>query len=139
MESVHPFIVHFPIALLTVSLVLDMMGGRDAGLRHGGWWLMIFGTCTLLLAIGTGLQAESSITIGDTARPVFEMHEQIAFAVATIFGILVLWRASSRGSIPRQNAWLYWLLMTAGVGLLWVGAWYGGMLVYRFGIGVSVQ
>ncbi len=137
MSSIHPLFVHFPVALLTMSLLLELLALRTR--RHDpsrpAWWLHIAGTAGIAGSVATGLYARSTALFPMEAIPFAENHEQLAFLTAGVFTGLLLWRISSRGMLPRRRG-LYLVLFSAGVCLLWAAAWYGGEMVYRFGVGV---
>jgi len=139
MPNLHPLVVHFPVALLTVGLLFDLLGmvsKRDDHHRTG-WWLHISGALGLILAVITGLHAEDSVEITEGARNHFEIHEQVAFATTAVFALLLAWRVGSKTRIPERRRPVYFMLSIAAVALLWVTAWYGGEMVYSFGVGVS--
>lgn len=139
MPNIHPLLVHFPIALLTFSCGLDVLGmvTRRLHYERAAWWTLLGGFVGLGLTITTGILAETTVTIHETARAHFEAHEQLAFGVAAIYCILVLWRIAHRSYLPRnQHAW-YLALSLVGVCLLWLTAWFGGELVFTFGVGVQ--
>jgi len=137
MPSPHPFIVHFPIALLSVAVLFEAIAlfSKKDVLSHVGWWMQLSGTIGLLAAILSGVLAKESLVVSEEARLVLAAHEQLAFINGAAFGALLLWRIGSRGGIPDQYRTLYILVLVLAVGILLTGAWYGGELVYRFGIG----
>jgi uncharacterized membrane protein len=139
MPNPHPFLTHFPIALLVVGFFCDLAARRWTGgeCSRYGWWNQLLGTAGLAGTIVTGLLAEARTVIPLEARPSFEAHEQFAFAAAAIFALLLFWRIASRTSVPAKNAWVFLLLYGAGIIVLCAGALYGGEIVYQFGIGVS--
>lgn len=139
MPNLHPMFVHLPIALLTANWVFDLLSivTKKQEFERTGWWTLLAGMIGLAGTIATGLMAEASVTIEETARSFFEMHEQLAFGVAAIYSALVLWRFAARTYIPQRLRWLYLVMTLLGVILVWVTGWYGGELVFRFGIGVQ--
>jgi uncharacterized membrane protein len=139
MPNPHPFLTHFPIALLLFGFIFDLASRRwtDKEFARYGWWNQLLGTVGLAGTIVTGLLAEARTVIPPGARPSFEAHEQLAFASAAIFALLLFWRIASRTSIPPKNAWVFLLLYGVGIIVLCAGALYGGEIVYRFGVGVS--
>ena len=139
MPNIHPVLTHFPIVLLTLSLLFDGLGAllRRADLERIGSWAQLLGIAALAVTIGTGLAARNGQTIGAEAVDVIQMHQEIAFAVVAIASLLLLWRIAGRLRLPDKHRSIYLLLSLAMVTLLWVGAWYGGKLVYEFGIGVQ--
>lgn len=141
MPNLHPLIVHFPIALFTVGFAVDILAlaiRREEVSRYG-WWTQLAGTLGLASAIVTGLLGEKSVVMSAPARSLFDVHEQVALVVAGVFAALVLWRASQRGRLPRSRETIYLLVYGAGLLGMWYGAWYGGELVYRFGVGTMVK
>lgn len=139
MPNPHPFLTHFPIALLTVGFCFELAAvlRRGAEFSRFGWWNQLLGTIGLAATVVTGLLAEARTTIGPEAQHAFETHEQLAFFSATVFAILLFWRISCRTRLPEKNGRLFLLLFGAGIIALWAGAWYGGDIVYTFGVGVG--
>jgi uncharacterized membrane protein len=139
MPNIHPFLVHFPVALLTTALAFDFLGvvlSRDE-LMRAGWWTQLVGTIGMAAAVISGLVAKSQALIPSEAGGTFDTHQQIAFISAGAFTALLLWRVGMRTRIAPQRRTLYLALCAAALGCLWIAAWYGGELVYRFGIGFT--
>lgn len=139
MPNYHPLLVHFPIALLSAALVFELLAlllSKDSFVKTG-WLLQVAGTIGLVAAVVTGLQASSQFDLSGTAKEYLEMHEQIAFVVSALFAILLLWRIAERGNVPVRGRYWFYGLFIVGVATMWTGAWYGGLLVYYFGVGVS--
>jgi len=140
MPNIHPLFTHFPIALLSSCLIFDFIGilGKNEQLHRIGWWMQFSGTIGLMATVLSGLFAEATVSIPETARSTFEAHEQIAFVVVASATVLLLWRVSSRMLLPSRMRTLYLLAFAVTVLLMWIGAWYGGELIYTFGVGVQI-
>ncbi|MEO8168948.1 MAG: DUF2231 domain-containing protein [bacterium] len=139
MPNVHPLLVHLPIALLTFSFFFDLVGvvsGRP-NIVKVGWWTMVVGVLGAAAAVISGLIAEKTVSISASATEHFQTHQQMAFLVAGIYAALILWRTANRGEIPTKLKWAFLGIAAIGVAALWTGAWYGGEMVYRFGVGVQ--
>ena len=56
-HSLHPMFVHFPIALFLFGAGLEVFGWRrkDATMRQAGWWALLFGSLSTVVAVPTGL------------------------------------------------------------------------------------
>ena len=137
MNDLHPFLVHFPVALLTVALFFEAAGillKRDDFARTA-WWTQVVGTLGAYAAILSGLMAEKTLKVNGALKEVLEMHKQLAFLIAAVFSVLALWRIGTRGALPVRNRVLYLAAFLTGAVLLWIGAWYGGELVFRYGAG----
>jgi uncharacterized membrane protein len=140
MPNIHPFLVHYPIALMTLAIIADWIGwgSKNEEVGRVGWWSQLAGTIGLVLTVGTGLLAEQGVDIVGGANDTVQAHEQLAFVSSTLFLALLLWRIGSRTHIPRPYGLLYLGCFTAAVVFLYLTAWYGGELVYHFGVGVRV-
>ncbi|MCW5896293.1 MAG: DUF2231 domain-containing protein [Bacteroidetes bacterium] len=140
MPNIHPLIVHLPIALLTFSFLFDILGllTRKEEFERTAWWGLLAGTIGLVLAVATGLWAESNTLISNAAREHFNLHQQFAFAATALYSFLLLWRVASRTRLPDAKRKASLILSFFGVILIWTTAWYGGELVYTFGVGVSL-
>ncbi len=138
MPNLHPLLVHFPIALLLLALILEVIAllRVNPEISRAAWWNQIGGTVSLALAVASGLLAQNSVQIPGDARGLFERHEQLAFVAAALFAVLFFWRVGGRGRLPKEGSRLYLLLFVAGVACLLTGALYGGEMVYRCGVGV---
>lgn len=138
MTNLHPIFVHFPFALLVVAFFLEIAAilfKRD-DFSGAAWWNQILGTIGLAGAVASGLLAAQTVTMEGPARAVFDTHQQIAFLAAASFAGLLFWRISAKGKIPRKPRHLFLVLLAAAVLLMAAGAWLGGDLVYRHGVGV---
>ncbi len=100
------------------------------------WRVQAIGTLGLLVAVASGLHAETTVVVPEAAISKFESHEQMAFLATSIFVLLSYWRLTKRGNILTSPIQWFLLLNLAGLVFLWVGAWYGGELVFGFGVGV---
>ena len=139
MPPLHPFLIHFPVALLTVGTIADVIAylrGRRSG-SMVGWWNAVAGTCGLLLSVASGLLAKETAGVLTAAGATAQGdHEQLAFATTVAFLLLTGWRLSHRMQLPPASPRLFLLLSGAAVVLLWITAHIGGGLVHEFGIGV---
>lgn len=140
MPSLHPFIVHFPIALLIVGLVAEVCARlfKTSDLSRTGWWSQLAGTIGLAAAVGSGLIAKESALVHDSiVGAALETHGQWAFGAMTIFALLLFWRIAARTQVPAHPRFVYIVLYGIAVLALCLTAWHGGELVYGMGVGVS--
>ncbi len=88
--NIHPIFVHFPIALMTVYAIAELI--RFKKLTQTAYWfyvkaiLVIAGTLSAFLALNTGEGAED--LIDRSLRPLMNMHATFASASTWIFGIM---------------------------------------------------
>ncbi|MER3523081.1 MAG: hypothetical protein C4326_03200 [Ignavibacteria bacterium] len=137
MPNLHPLFVHLPLALLSASWLFDVVGIllRKEEFERTGWWTLLAGAAGLAATVVTGLAAESSVVVPERAGSALENHQQLAFAAAAIYSGVLLWRFARRTCLP-QPLWMYFTLSGVGVLLLWLTGWFGGELVFRYGVGV---
>jgi uncharacterized membrane protein len=124
--NLHPIFVHFPIALLTVYALMELV--RFKKLMEKSFWFyakalfLIFGTGGAFVALFSGDMAESAVRSGtftvaiSNFRQVVSMHENFADATVFIFGLLavcyiILW-------INREN-WLAGFFLKPSVQKFW--------------------
>lgn len=131
----HPVAVHFPIALLLAGLGFGLASRRRAAaawLAEAASWLLWLGTAAAWLAVGLGLLAEETAPHVPPAWKTMERHETLAFWSAGLFTALSLWRRRWR----RRGEGLFLALWLAAAGVLLATGYYGGELVFAFGLGV---
>ncbi len=93
-DAMHPLIIHFPIALLTIVPVLLVLGllwhKQSRGLFLASFVLMVVGTTGVYLAMATGEAGEERAEKIAGAEAVLHQHEELAEASRTIFTALTL-------------------------------------------------
>ncbi|WP_455378488.1 DUF2231 domain-containing protein [Petrachloros mirabilis] len=135
----HPMLVHFPIALLFVSIFFDIAGrilARDS-LREGALWLLGLGLLSGVTGAVAGAMAEDAAERAGIAETLIETHETFAYATLGIMALLLLYRLLLRNRFSPRAFTVY--LVVAALGLVAVSATghTGGNLVYGHGAGVN--
>lgn len=132
----HPVVVHFPIALLIVSVALDAcgVGFRRASLTQAGFYTLIIGGLSMAAAVlsgpGSAARDAASLTL---------LHRHELFAALTVLCCLIL--------VGMRLGNVEGLYGTGAVGYLALGGvlivsvvltgYFGGQLVYEHGVGVT--
>lgn len=138
LRNIHPLLVHFPIALLSLFFLLDVISsvaGRDEWRRVAGWFLYL-GTGFAALTVAAGLMAAKSVAHGGNVHEIMENHEHLALSVLALAGGLSLWRWLAKGSVVGPANTLYVLLAAILCAMLAFTADLGGLMVYRYGVAV---
>jgi uncharacterized membrane protein len=135
-HPVHPIVTHFPMALLPVSLLSDLLG---LGTGASSWWSVSFynlaiGLVLSIPALITGIADFLAIPQGGPAERAAIRH---MFIIVT--GIM-LYTGSFfiRFGLETLTGWrLMSAISLSFVGLVFllIGGWYGGQLVYRYAVG----
>lgn len=137
-HPIHPMLVHFPIALWTVAAgayVASAAGVTDpvaviAKLANGGGLIMA------MVAMVAGIFELRSIDSKSEAMRVATWHMMIMATVWVCF-LVALMLSISTGLDQSTAQVAAAACAVAGFLLMGVGGWYGGRLVYEFGIAVK--
>jgi uncharacterized membrane protein len=135
----HPKVVHFTIALFSVSVLFDILGliTKKRYFQSAAWLNLILAGAASVVTVISGLLAASNAAHDEAAHQVIEIHEKIGFIVLGIILVLLLWRILLRGRFPVRLSFLYVVLAVVGVGFMFTGAYFGGELVYTHGVAVK--
>ena len=139
MESLHPLVVHFPIALLLSALALDILALalKRPPIHRIALWNLCLGTIGAAVAVLTGLRAEDVAKHSFEIWKIMNVHERLGITTL-ILGIMVAgFRLGKRDRLtPRARA-LTMAVMLIMAATLGTGAYLGGRMVYEFGVGGS--
>lgn len=140
MQNIHPMFVHFPIALLSVGLLFDILGYflKRESLSHAGWWCFSLGVVSAIVTVFTGMQAEDTVSLSPAAHEVLETHEHFQIYSTIALTGLLIWRSLRRNILPRW-AGIYLIVSAIAVSAILYGSHFGGRLVYEYGVGTAVQ
>ena len=144
---IHPMLVHFPIVLLITAVFMDillLLIKKDLADRQ---CLPLIALSALLLgtlsagvaAIFGDIALDKAISLGFPSGPL-ETHKDLALITIAVFSfhcllrLLAVWR---RYSLQGFIGWISALPGMVGVVLLITTAYYGGELVYHFGVNVA--
>ncbi|MEU4714261.1 DUF2231 domain-containing protein [Micromonospora purpureochromogenes] len=135
-HPVHPMLVMFPVALLVVGTlfdIVDTVGGPDF-LGEVAYWNITVGLVGGLLAAAAGTFDLLAIPAGTRAKRVALTHAAANVAVILLFAAVwaVRLNADSRAAGGALIA-----IEVVGAAILGVSAWLGGELVDRLGVGVD--
>jgi uncharacterized membrane protein len=141
----HPVLVHFPLALIPLALLLDVLGCllRREGLHRAAGINLVAGAAGAVAAAAsgwfTGEHAEEVLeAAGTAAAPILEIvetHEILGISAAVLAVLLAAWRIGARLDLPERFREVHLGGLGLLLGILVVGSWLGGRLVYDHGIG----
>ena len=131
----HPPLVHFPIALLVLSVVADWIAYllNRPSLAATGWWAMAGATMGGLMAVATGLIDSHRGSIGPSVEALVNRHMYVGIAMLITLTVMTVWRWSIFAS-KRSMDWIYLTAGTLALGLMFYQGWLGGELVYTYGV-----
>jgi uncharacterized membrane protein len=136
----HPMIVHFPIALLVVGFLSDVVSifAKNPCFKKAGFMLQVFGTLGVIAGYLSGTLFTGWQSFSGPTKEAFELHQDAAFLallimlVATLFRIVIV-------LMKRSDSWLRWIsfiLFLAGVAAITRTGFLGGNLVLNYLMGI---
>ena len=131
----HPMLVVFPMGLLTMAVIFDLISlGTAEGYWSGiAYYLIAAGVIGGLIAAPFGLIDWLSIPSGTRAKSVGLYHAVGNVAALLFFVISWLMRRGTVETPPTSAI----VLGLVGLGIMFVTGWLGGELVDRLGVGVD--
>ena len=142
-ELLHPLTVHFPIALLLVGTMLELLSSvmrpeRRDFTRSVSLLLFTLGTLGAWLAVWSGGEAEEIVEKMLCDDSVLESHEELATLLSWIFsGVTALaWLRRFRPALKILSFLVAFTALAGSLGLAYVGH-LGATLVYQQGAAVN--
>jgi len=139
--NVHPLIIHFPIAVLSIAVLFDLIyqiWGRS-WLSINCLSIYILGTVSALAAFLTGQYAADNVNMPMQAELTVSNHSDMAKYTLVFFSLYSVIRAIYWWKLKPNPIFKVGLFILALVGLflLFQTADLGGKLVYKYGVGIS--
>jgi len=139
MLDFHPFVVHFAIALLAVSVLFDILSVATdrPHLQTVGWWNLFLGFLAALFAVITGLYAKNSAFFPAGSQSLVTYHQYLGIGTAGIFTLLFVWRSGMNRKLSAR--WQTWYLAVGilGICVLLTTGFLGGQMVFEHGTNVE--
>ena len=139
MKPVHPIVVHFPIALLVLSVVADFIAffNDNAALRNTGWWAMFGAAMGGVVTVAAGVFDMRRATLREEVHELVHQHMKVGIALLTAIIGLTLWRWTIYAQPALPVPALYLDAALLAVALAGFQGWLGGELVYTYGVFVK--
>ena len=139
--NVHPMIIHFPIAVLTIAVLFDFIyqiWDRN-WLSKSTLALYFLGTLSASAAFITGKIAVDSVIMPMQAELTVSNHSDMALYTLLFFTLyslirILFWWKSKLAKLVKIAFFIFALL---GLLLIFKTADLGGKLVYKYGVGIS--
>lgn len=138
---IHPMIVHFPIALLIVGFLFDLIGifVKKEFYCKAGFYLLILGTLGVIAAYFSGDMAGDGISEVGALKQALETHESAAMLSLWIMVIASVVRIGTVAFKKYSGAYKWIALALFLIGVLSIArtGYYGGELVFKHAAGVQ--
>lgn len=138
--NIHPILVHFSYALSFTAVVaywissIPSLDRRKAGLHAAADWMLAFGALAIVATVAAGFQAYYSIAHDGPSHAAMTTHRNWAVPSAIAILALAFWRWKARVQAPSL---VFKSFLTLAAISLSVTAWWGGHIVYNYGLGVK--
>ncbi|MEL6626058.1 MAG: DUF2231 domain-containing protein [Bacteroidota bacterium] len=134
----HPFFVHFPVALLLVSglAYITAIFQERAFYQRAGFLLHVAGILGSIAAIFTGRGAEAEIVHTEAIHQLVELHEKLAYVMVWVLIMLLLWQYLRGAKQTKMEMGIFALVFVANMGLMLFSSHLGGEMVYKEGAGI---
>jgi Predicted membrane protein len=138
-DHLHPMIVHFPIALIIVGFLAEVVSlffKSERCLSKTGFYLMILGTLAAIAAWSTGQLFTDHPSEGEILR-VFVNHKtggMITMIVMIIGSIFRIWLVVQKKEETRLK-WIAFGFYLLGFAAVTFTGYMGGIMVYNFMLG----
>ena len=138
--NIHPMLVHFAYALSLSALALYILGRvlprgpRRDSTQPAGDWMLALGALAIIGTIAAGFYAYYTVAHDGPSHAAMTTHRNWAVPSGTAIILLAVWRFIKRADRPSG---LFLGLLTAAALSLSVTAWWGGNIVYKYGLGVK--
>ena len=103
MDTIHPIVGHFVIAMALIAFVFDVIGvvWRKPPLFEVSFWNLLFATGAIFVAIIFG-QVEAGLAAPyGAARNILDIHTTIGWSLAGVLSLLSGWRYVIRSRDPQ--------------------------------------
>jgi uncharacterized membrane protein len=134
LHELHPSLVHYPLALLPLSIGADVLGsatGNEQLLDLGKRTMPLVALSGLVAGVA-GLMAQTEVKANGAAMDMLKTHRTLNLGLVTIAGAM----AARRARTDKPSA-AYLGLGLAGIAALMYSAYLGGEMVYHKGVGVE--
>ena len=121
--NIHPILVHFPIALLTIYALMEILRFKKLQGVYGYWYakafVIVIGTLSSFAAFASGDEVGGEAITDPVMSKIFEMHESWAAATLSIFSLIAVYYIAElvNDSVSFQS----WLGAVPGRKSIWDG------------------
>lgn len=153
--TIHPMVVHFPIALAYLTLLAEVAmwlaeGDTRRFLGRAAFWLLTLECLAIIAAMLAGIVSEQSVHFTPVTSAILSEHQHFAILTGLSAGVAWLGRVFSRFPRSERSGWsilgtgrgrpnaLTTLFVALSVLFITITGSLGGTMVYQHGVGVHV-
>ncbi len=106
-SAFHPALVHFPIALITFSVICELIGRfkQSPFARTAAWWTMVAALIGGALTVAAGYYDMWHAHLQEQTHALVHQHLTIGWALVVLVILLTAWRGWVRSHLERHVGW----------------------------------
>ncbi|MDP9229865.1 MAG: DUF2231 domain-containing protein [Bacteroidota bacterium] len=139
MIKLHPAIVHFPVALLSIAAlfaVISLFIKKDF-FKEIAFWNLLLGVIGAVVAVLTGLIEEQNLIHNEEIHQILEKHKFTGFVILILAQTLLTWYWVRKNKFGKKEYILWVLFLVLGPAMLTYQGFLGGKMVFEQGAGVK--
>ena len=136
MDTLHPIVVHFVIAMALISVVFDLIGAlsQKKNLFEVSFWNLVVATVAIFVAIIFGQVEAGLANPYGASRDLLSYHSTLGWSLSGVLSLLTGWRYVVRQKDPTVLPLGYLVLDGVLAVLVCTQVVLGNMLVWVYGL-----
>jgi len=137
LQNLHPLVIHFPIAFLMGAALLYVAAWllKSERFAYSAFVVLVLGALSLAVTVATGLYAEQGVMLSLSVRDhLLQPHKTSMLTTLAVCTTLTVWAMMAR-PFPKKGRPLFLFLLLVMIGVMTVGADFGGRMVYDYNAG----
>ncbi len=137
LQNIHPLVIHFPIAFLMGAALLYVAAWllKSERFAYSAFVVLVLGALSLAVTVATGLYAEQGVMLSLSVRDhLLQPHKTSMLTTLAVCTTLTVWAMMAR-PFPKKGRPLFLFLLLVMIGVMTVGADFGGRMVYDYNAG----
>ncbi len=143
LPPLHPAIVHFPIALITLAVIADFIGyfRQSANARTVAWWSLVGALIGGSITVLFGYLDMWRAALTPATHELIHVHLKVGWVIAVLLLLLTIWRwrlranALANPTTARPIGGGYLACAALLLFLTLFQGWFGGEIAYAHGAG----
>lgn len=136
MDTIHPIVVHFVIAMALISVVFDLVGvvTKRQNLFEVSFWNLLVATLAIFVAIIFGQVEAGLANPYGASRDILNIHSTIGWSLAGVLAVLTGWRYVVRQKDPTVLPAGFLVVDGLLAALVFTQVYLGDKLVWVYGL-----
>jgi uncharacterized membrane protein len=135
LTHLHPMVVHFPIALIIVGFLMDVVSfyfKEKSYLSEFSFYLLLLGTIAAIISLLIGVV--STPEMSGSAGEIKELHELFAWITVSLLVLTIAIRIILKTNNKERSRlrWIVVMLYCFSAVSVSITGFYGGTLVYNY-------